>query len=189
MLAEVKEKTATPITQAAENRAKFPLLRLKGKRHPDTADPISPVSPPRRAAGTSSCGARSRRLAGGLHRLHDLQPTAIRAALRRQGERGTVPAPHCLPACLHMPACRAALGSHAPSPRVQVANPSELLLFQRKAKKEDKADKKKEGTQNADPERDQDKDPAVQIQAVLAGPRVALVSRRRPLLLPHATAG
>ena len=27
---------------------------------------------------------------------------------------------------------------------MQVANPSELLLFQRKAKKEDKADKKKE---------------------------------------------
>jgi len=29
----------------------------------------------------------SPRLAGGLHRLHDLQPAAIRAALRRQGER------------------------------------------------------------------------------------------------------
>ena len=44
---------------------------------------------------------------------------------------------------------------------MQVANPSELLLFQRKAKKEDKADKKKEGARAADPERDQDKDPAV----------------------------
>ena len=29
MLAEVRERTATPITQAAESRAKFPLLRLK----------------------------------------------------------------------------------------------------------------------------------------------------------------
>ena len=52
MLAEVKEKTATPITQAAENRAKFPLLRLK-VTHADPADPISPVSPPRGAAGAS----------------------------------------------------------------------------------------------------------------------------------------
>ena len=71
---------------------------------------------------------------------------------------------------------------------MQVANPSELLLFQRKAKKEDKADKKKEGARAADPERDQDKDPAVQIQAELARPRVALVSRRRPPPLPHTTA-
>ena len=70
---------------------------------------------------------------------------------------------------------------------MQVANPSELLLFQRKAKKEDKADKK-EGARAADPERDQDKDPAVQIQAEVARPRVALVSRRRPPLLPHTTA-
>ena len=52
MLAEVKEKTATPITQAAENRAKFPLLRLK-VTHADPADPISPVSTPRGAAGAS----------------------------------------------------------------------------------------------------------------------------------------
>ena len=72
---------------------------------------------------------------------------------------------------------------------MQVANPSELLLFQRKAKKEDKADKKKEGARAADPERDQDKDPAVQIQAEVARPRVALVSRRRPPLHPHTTAG
>ena len=54
---------------------------------------------------------------------------------------------------------------------MQVANPSELLLFQRKAKKEDKADKEKKGSRNADPERDQDRDPAVQIQAVLVGPK------------------
>ena len=93
----------------------------------------------------------------------------------------------CMPTCLHACMPRGA-GSHAPSARVQVANPSELLLFQRKAKKEDKADKKKEGARNADPERDQDRDPAVQIQARLAGPRVALVSRSRPLLPPHATA-
>jgi len=95
MLAEVKEKTATPITQAAENRAKFPLLRLKVDY-----------------TGFTTCNPQ------------------------RFGQRFVD----------------------------KVANPSELLLFQRKAKKEDKADKKKEGTQNADPERDQDKDPAVQIQ-------------------------
>jgi hypothetical protein len=71
---------------------------------------------------------------------------------------------------------------------VQVANPSELLLFQRKAKKEDKVDKKKEGARAADPERDSDKDPAVQIQAEIVRPRVALVSRRRPPPLSHTTA-
>ena len=77
MLAEVKAQTATPITQAAENRAKFPLLRLKA----------APQSPPRPAVGASSCGGCPC-LAGGLHRLLDLQPAAIRAAIRRQGARG-----------------------------------------------------------------------------------------------------
>merc|ERR1719272_1951555 len=95
MLAEVRERTATPITQAAESRAKFPLLRLKVDY-----------------TGFTTCNPQ------------------------RFGQRFVD----------------------------KVANPSELLLFQRKAKKEDKADKKKEGARNADPERDQDRDPAVQIQ-------------------------
>ena len=44
MLAEVKEKTATPITSAAMNRANFPLLRLKAMPHPH------PQTPPRARA-------------------------------------------------------------------------------------------------------------------------------------------
>ena len=48
MLAEVKEKTATPITSAAMNRANFPLLRLKAMPHPDPQTPprASRLAPP-----------------------------------------------------------------------------------------------------------------------------------------------
>ena len=98
MLREVKDMTAraTPITQAAENRAKFPLLRLKVDY-----------------TGFSTCNPQ------------------------RFGQRFVD----------------------------KVANPSELLLFQRKARKEDRADKEKKGaSSSADPERDQSRDPAVQIQ-------------------------
>ena len=52
MLAEVKEKTATPITSAAMNRANFPLLRLKAMPHLDPADPASRL-PPRASLGAA----------------------------------------------------------------------------------------------------------------------------------------
>ena len=58
MLAEVKEKTATPITSAAMNRANFPLLRLKAMPHPHPADPASRLPPrPSRLAPRASLGA------------------------------------------------------------------------------------------------------------------------------------
>ena len=64
MLAEVKEKTATPITSAAMNRANFPLLRLKAMPHPDPADPASrlPPRPSRLAPLASRLSRRGGRL-------------------------------------------------------------------------------------------------------------------------------
>ena len=131
MLAEVKEKTATPITSAAMNRANFPLLRLKVMPHPDPADPASPLlpRPSLGAAGASSPSSLvdpspHRRWITQASRLATRSDSASASSTRRAWHRPTLPAtclpatclptyhlPTCLPTCppTYLPTCRGAL--------------------------------------------------------------------------------
>jgi len=106
MLAEVKEKTATPITSAAMNRANFPLLRLKAMPHPHPADPALRLAP---RASLGAAGLLALLIGAPLAASQVDYSGFTTCNPQRFGQRfvdkaSVAPPDACLPpACLHLP--------------------------------------------------------------------------------------